>query len=99
MDGSVFNPSGMNIIEYDSCNASSDPAHFIVGDAKLGSYGKHGGSTMTFSLLAGSPAINQGDNAICAAAPINNLDQRGVIRPQGTQCDIGAFEKVLAPKP
>src|SRR6185369_2530840 len=34
-----------------------------------------------------------GDNTTCAAAPVSNLDQRGVSRPQGTQCDIGAFER------
>jgi len=37
-------------------------------------------------------AIDAGDDAICAAAPIGNLDQRGVARPQYTHCDIGAYE-------
>jgi len=44
--------------------------------------------------LAGSPAINAGDDATCAAAPVSGLDQRGIIRPQGVHCDIGAYEKV-----
>jgi hypothetical protein len=43
-------------------------------------------------LLAGSPAIDAGDDATCAAAPVNNFDQRGISRPQGAACDIGAFE-------
>jgi hypothetical protein len=32
--------------------------------------------------------------AICAAAPVNNLDQRGFVRPGAghTQCSIGAYE-------
>ena len=34
-----------------------------------------------------SPAFNAGDNATCLGT-----DQRGVIRPQGLTCDIGAFE-------
>ncbi len=50
----------------------------------------NGGPTLTHALPAGSPAIDAGDSAICAAAPINNLDQRG--EPRDANCDIGAFE-------
>jgi hypothetical protein len=46
----------------------------------------------TIALLAGSPAINAGDDAGCAAAPVSNLDQRGFVRPAGVHCDIGAYE-------
>ena len=38
-------------------------------------------------LQAGSPAIDAGDDLIC---PV--IDLRGVSRPQGLKCDIGAFE-------
>lgn len=61
----------------------------------------NGGPTLTIALLAGSAAIDKGDPATCAAAPISGLDQRGKKRPldgdgDGTAtCDIGAFE-VLA---
>jgi hypothetical protein len=40
------------------------------------------------ALLHGSPALDAGTGA-CQAA-----DQRGTLRPQGTACDIGAFEAV-----
>ena len=43
-------------------------------------------------LLPGSPAIDAGDPATCAAEPVNNIDQRGIPRPQGAGCDIGAYE-------
>jgi hypothetical protein len=56
----------------------------------LGTLGNYGGTTQTFPLLPGSSAIDTGDSAICAAAPVNSLDQRGVARPAA--CDIGAFE-------
>ena len=56
-------------------------------DAKLGPLQDNGGPTFTHALLEGSPAINAGDAAACLAT-----DQRGVPRPQGPRCDIGAFE-------
>lgn len=65
-------------------------------DALLGDLADNGGTTETHALLAGSPAIDAGNNATCAAT-----DQRGVARPfdgdsSGTAvCDIGAFEAQL----
>ena len=44
----------------------------------------------THALLTGSEAIGAGDNTICAADPVNGLDQRGFERD--ATCDIGAFE-------
>jgi len=52
----------------------------------------NGGPTQTLALIPGSAAIDAADNALCATAPVGNLDQRSVARPQGAQCDIGAFE-------
>ncbi len=48
----------------------------------------NGGNTLTHAILAASPARDAGDTASCAAT-----DQRGVTRPQGPACDIGAFER------
>ncbi|MBX3064080.1 MAG: hypothetical protein KF726_13970, partial [Anaerolineae bacterium] len=62
----------------------------------------NGGSTLTMSLQADSPAIDAGNNAVCAADPVQNMDQRQVVRPidgNGDNiavCDIGAFEAGLA---
>jgi len=56
----------------------------------LGTLANHGGMTDTVALLGGSPAINAGDNANCPPT-----DQRGVTRPQGPACDIGADEDTL----
>ena len=65
----------------------------------------NGGPTLTVALCmaagvpspactAASPAIDAGDTAICAAAPVNNIDQSGFTRPGigHTHCSIGAYE-------
>ena len=61
----------------------------------LSALADHGGATQTHALFAGPgnpalDAITGGTNG-CGAAPFD-ADQRGITRPQGTQCDIGAFE-------
>jgi hypothetical protein len=58
----------------------------------LGPLANNGGPTQTHALLAGSPAIDRGTNTGCPAT-----DQRGVPRPQGRTCDIGAFERDRIP--
>src|SRR5690606_29583266 len=59
----------------------------INADPLIDSLQNDGGFTQTMALLPGSPAIDAGDNTACPAT-----DQRGVTRPQGPQCDIGAYE-------
>jgi CSLREA domain-containing protein/uncharacterized repeat protein (TIGR01451 family) len=56
-------------------------------DPLLGGLGDNGGETDTLALQAGSPAIDAGTDDGCPAT-----DQRGVSRPQGPSCDVGAFE-------
>lgn len=53
----------------------------------LGPLQDNGGPTQTHALLAGSPALDAALLANCLAT-----DQRGVSRPQGPECDIGAYE-------
>jgi hypothetical protein len=68
----------------------------LIGvDPLLGPLADNGGpatssgqATFTYALLSGSPALDAGNDATCLST-----DQRGVARPQGAQCDIGAFEK------
>ncbi len=53
------------------------------------------GSTATHALRGGSPAVDRGGTSAngCPA-----IDQRGVSRPQGSACDIGAYE-LIPPNP
>jgi len=97
--GDVDNNSGTltgshNLIE----DGSGGLADTIVADPKLGPLANNGGPTQTMALLAGSPAINAGSNAL-AVDPSNNgqpltTDQRGVpfARIAGGTVDIGAYE-------
>ena len=54
-------------------------------DPRLGPLGDNGGPTDTEAPVAGSPAADSG-------ADCPNLDQRGVSRPRGGACEIGAYE-------
>jgi CSLREA domain-containing protein len=65
-----------------------------VSSPLLGALGGYGGPTQTVSLLTGSPALNHG-------IELNDVgsDQRGVIRPNGSAPDAGAFEARLPDAP
>jgi hypothetical protein len=73
--------------------AGDDPTGFQTGaDPMLGPLAANGGPTQTMALLAGSPALDAIPGASCAVA----TDQRGISRPQGSGCDLGAFELQVA---
>ena len=81
-------------------NLDSDGSCFLTAagdhpkaDPLLAALAGNGGPTRTMALRPGSAAIDAGDAEGCPKA-----DQRGVSRPQGAACDIGAFEYV-APVP
>ncbi|HUB75982.1 MAG TPA: choice-of-anchor Q domain-containing protein [Solirubrobacteraceae bacterium] len=79
------------------CNlaaASGDLVDSTTLDGYLGALAGNGGSLQTVALLPGSPAIDAGDPDGCSdasGAPLAS-DERGVARPQGGRCDIGAYE-------
>jgi hypothetical protein len=65
----------------------------ISGDPLLQSLVNNGGFTQTHALGAGSPAIDTADPENCL-----DTDQRGVPRPQGDFCDMGAYEYEFPPE-
>lgn len=82
--------TGHNLSSDDSC-AFIEPGDLQNANAALGPLAENGGSTLTHTLLAGSAAVGAGDPDVCAAPPVNGMDQRGEIR--GTEaCAMGAVE-------
>jgi CSLREA domain-containing protein len=89
---------GYNLIQNtNGCTISGSATGNLIGqNPNLGSLADNGGPTQTHALLAGSPAIDAGDNSLCPA-----IDQRGFARPQDGDnnstavCDMGAYELAL----
>jgi hypothetical protein len=70
----------------------SDQIDVVLADAKLGPLQNNGGGTATMALLAGSVAIDAGDDTVLNA-PLNlKNDQRGFPRKLGPHVDAGALE-------
>lgn len=78
--------NGHNLESDNSCGLTA-PTDLINADPMIGSLKDNGGPTPTHALLPGSPAIDAGDNTGCPST-----DQRGITRPQGAACEIGAYE-------
>jgi hypothetical protein len=77
-------------------NLDSDGSCFLTAagdraksDPLLGVLADNGGPTQTLAPRAGSPVIDGGGAEGCPPT-----DQRGIARPQGAACDIGAVEYV-----
>ena len=75
-------------VAHDRVGSPDDPI-----SPRLWPLADNGGPTRTHALRAGSPAIDHAGPGPCDTG----RDQRGVRRPQGDRCDIGAFERRSAP--
>lgn len=98
---------GYNLFQSFAGASFSDPEQLHMTDREIrqlsdlhiaSTLGKNGGTTLTYALLSGSPAI---DAIPLDACDLSNLpknldghptDQRGEERPQGPGCDIGSYE-------
>lgn len=99
---------GFNLIgNSDGCAITHVMGGSIIGtgaapvDPRLGPLQNNGGPTETHALETGSPAIDAGNNVTPGSTADACLatDQRGVARPVGARCDIGAFEGSVAASP
>jgi hypothetical protein len=108
----VVTDGGHNLDDGTSCGFSAATGSLNGTDPRLDPAGlrDNGGPTHTVALCtavdvpagcsAASPAIDAGDQAVCSAAPVNGLDQRGSARPGAghTNCSIGAYEADITPE-
>ena len=86
--GAAIVSAGYNLESGASCGFSQ-PTDITNTNPLLSSLAYQGGPTQTLALRPGSPAINQGGSRVNGCP---TTDQRGVSRPQGATCDIGAYE-------
>ena len=97
-----INSNGYNIESPgDTCgfDRGTDQVTVNPDDLKLEPLADNGGPTETHTLLPGSVAIDVIPEAECLDVDGKPLttDQRGVTRPQGAACDVGALEMEVAP--
>ncbi len=85
--GCTFTPASSDLV-----GTGSSPVN-----AQLGPLQNNGGPTPTHALLSGSPATDAGNPALPGSGgnACEATDQRGIVRPQGSTCDIGAYEVVV----
>jgi predicted outer membrane repeat protein len=94
-------PLGENLVDDDSCDGIAQTAATGDGGINLGPLADNGGPTQTHALLSTSVAIDAVPFGECTLPEGTELetDQRGVTRPQGDACDVGAFELEVTPEP
>jgi hypothetical protein len=90
---------GHNIVGNSTgCTGFVATAGDLIGtDPLLDALGDNGGPTQTRALLVGSPALDAGDPGLPGTdTACEATDQRGIGRPQGVRCDIGAYEREVS---
>lgn len=93
----AWNAQGANFDSGTSCadrfNASSPGTFTGNATLNLGPLADNGGPTETHALNTGSAALDAAtDCTTYNGGSSITADQRGVMRPQGTECDAGAYE-------
>jgi hypothetical protein len=90
-NGANFTTPENNIETGLSCNlgaTNGNQENVTTGQLGLGGLAPNGGPTQTRAIAQGSVAQNAASGD-CGGL---GVDQRGVLRPQGASCDVGAFE-------
>ncbi len=89
--------SGNNNLSNDESCRFSGEGNIVNVDPRLSPLANNGGFTLTHALQSGSPAIDAARDIYCSPQNTSfseprTRDQRGISRPAGTSCDIGAYE-------
>lgn len=88
---------GGNIEDHTACGLAT-PNDLQNRVVPLGALANNGGPTLTHLITSSGAAYESGVASICSAPPVNGVDQRGLPRPQGQFCDVGALE-LVTPEP
>ncbi len=83
----TLSSQGHNLVQNTNGASGFIDSDLLNTAANLGALQDNGGSTATYALLPGSPAIDAG-----ASNGAPSSDQRGFPRPAGSGFDIGAYE-------
>jgi len=95
----IVTSQGPNFIGSDAgCTLAGAGDDILNQYAFLGPLADNGGPTPTHALLPYSRALDAGSCTTLDGAPLLT-DQRGVSRPQGAGCDLGAYESGLSTVP
>ena len=101
----TLNVAGKNLTTDGTCPGLDMVPSTGTGGLNLGPLQDNGGPTQTHALLPGSVAIDAAPDCtdvfvnpdrpkVGAPKALVTTDQRGVGRPQGSACDVGAYELV-----
>jgi len=95
----ILASAGYNLVQVvNGCAIAGDTTANIVGmDPLLRPLADNGGPTWTQALAPGSAAVDAGSCTRIGGAAIT-MDQRGIVRPQGVACDVGAYEAPVFPQ-
>ena len=86
--------SGYNLDSGSSCGFSTAQHSISNTDPQLLALASNGGATQTMAVPLSSPAVNAIPTSVSGCS--GSTDQRGIARPQGSGCDIGAFETIIS---
>ena len=90
-NGPYATDGGNNLDSDGSCGLNG-PTDKNKVDPQLGPLQANGGPTQTMALASTSPAINAIPPGTNGCGTTITTDQRGVPRPEGFGCDMGAYE-------
>ncbi len=87
--GGGFTSDAFNVSDDGSCGGATVQTRAAIN---LSALADNGGPTLTMAPATGSALHDAGDPSVCEGSLVNNLDQRGFIRPAGAACDVGSVE-------
>ena len=89
---------GYNYSDDATCGFTQATDKQGAANPMLGTLGAHGGTGLTMVPKTGSPLIDAIPAASCQTGLAAGIvtDERGITRPQGSGCDIGAVEVAVA---